>query len=518
MHERVVPLLILAQSLLEPSAALLGMALASIAILRARTCPWLIALACWAALALCVAMNLVPAGGSCLLGLAVLAAVAAQRLPAGLAWSLFAWLASLAAGWTLTHASGLGGSAVPEVICHTAAALAAWWMLAALLTRYWSDRWAADARAVFSMTAITMATAAMVLLTYSLATVAVWRVSPFGWYIRPVFVPVVAWQGLIDIALVATAVLLSGRLSRWSSRPVALLWLAIFAGSWYSLRVPVASELTYNPWPEWLTAGTIIQTTLTLGLLGAVIVWIVSDWRAQSRAWPSQLDSLVRISRPWPGLEATAVALGVALVPAGLWHAFSTGPGACQVARLTTWEIAGAALALSMFIAWHWNRSLAELALSLWTVSLAAFGATTAIQLAGRQSASIDELPAVQSGALAGLSVASFLWFWLSTFWRRQLRDGRAWTTAGRLVPYADRIGFLSASLAILVGARLALWPRVQYGSADNSLLRICVVSGIFLLLVVACLYAARRTRRPTLLWLAGMAGTVWGLFVWLRH
>lgn len=505
-------------SWVQPSAALLGIALASVALLLARTCPWVLSLACWAALALCVSMNLLPVVAGALLAIAVAAAVGARRLPAGLAWALFAWLVSLAVGWTLIHAVGYAASLVPEVICHTSAALAAWWMFAALLMRYWPDRWAGEARAAFAMTAASMAVVALVLLTCSTVTVAIWRLNVLGWEVRPVYMPVVAWQGLIDISLLIVALLVFRGVQAWANWPVALLWLVVFAGTWYSLRLPVVSPLTYSNWPEWAGAGLVIQTVLSLALLGAVLAWVWSDWRAQARAWPGHLESLVRVSRPSPGLEASATAISLVLIPMGLWHAFSTGVGAMQIARLTTWDMAAAALALSVFVAWWWSGTLAELSLSLWTVSLAAFGATTAIQVAAPRASSIEELPIIQSGVLLGLTVASLVWFWLASVWQQQLRDGRAWTTAGRLIPLADRIGFLSAALAVLVGAKLAVWPRLQHGSADNGLGRMYTVSLIFLLLVAACLYAARRTRRPTLLWLAGLAVWVWCLFIWLRR
>ena len=343
--------------------------------------------------------------------------------------------------------------------------------------------------------------------------------TTWGWEIRPVYVPAVAWTGLIDILLLGAVLLLSRGVGRWTGRSVALLWLVILAGVWYGLRIPVASPLTYSAWPAWLSWGLWIQTTWSWSLLGTMLIWVWLDWRAQARAWPNDLGCLVRRSKPWPGLEVSVRALGLALVPIGLWHAFSTGAEAWQVARLTTWDMAAAALALSIFIAWRWSPSVAELALALWTVSLAAFGATTAQQVAGPAgtAASIDRLPVVHSGALLGLAGASLLWFWLRGLWRGQLRNGRAWTTAGRLTHLADRMGFLSAALAVLVGAKLALWPRLPYGAADNSPGRLWASSLIFLLLVGACLYAAKQTRRPTLLGLAGMAGVLWGVFLWLR-
>ena len=211
-----------------------------------------------------------------------------------------------------------------------------------------------------------------------------------------------------------------------------------------------------------------------------------------------------------------AVILGLVLMPLGLWHAFSAGLGSLPAVRLTTWDMAAAGLALSILIGWHWSRALAELSLSLWTAALAALGATTALQVSSPR-ASIELLPAVHTGALAGLTCASVLWFWLAGFWRQQRQDARAWTTTGRLIPLAERVGFLAAALAVLVGSKLAMWPRMQYGSADDSSVRLLAGSVTYALLVGVCLYAAVRVRQLTMLLLAGLAGVAWGAFLWLR-
>ncbi len=491
------------------------MVIASVAILGARTRPILLALACWAALCLCVALRLLPAGAGLSLGAALLAAVLSDRMPA-LTWALFAWLASVAACWTMISVAQVPTQNMPEVLVHTAAALAAWWMLAAGLTRRWADRWAAEARAAFLMTATTVAIACLVLLTYSAVGVTYWRLTQV-FEIRPIYLPMAAWQGLIDIFLLILAVQLSRFVAGWPGLPVATLWLMVFAGTWWGLMLPPSSELTASYWPSWLTWLAWIQTAWSWSLLGAMLLWIWRGWQAQERAWPGELGSLVRVSKPWPGLEPTATALGLGLGPLGVWHVVSTGPDCYQVARLTTWNMAAAALALSILIGWYWSRTVAELALSLWTVSLAGLAATTAQQVISPR-ASIEQLPAVHTGVVVGLAGASLLWFWLAGLWRQQLRDGRAWTTTGRLIPLAERVGFMAASLAVLVGAKLAIWPRMPYGSADNSATRLVVGSVTYGLLMGICLWAGQSRRRSPLVWLGGMAGMTWGMFLWLRR
>ena len=149
-------------------------------------------------------------------------------------------------------------------------------------------------------------------------------------------------------------------------------------------------------------------------------------------------------------------------------------------------------------------------------MSLAGLAATTAQEMISPR-ASIERLPSVHTGVVIGLAGASLLWFWLGRLWRQQLRDGRAWTTAGRLIPLTERVGFLAASLAVLVGAKVAIWPRMPYGSEDNSVARLVVGSIAYGLLMATCLWAGRSVRRSPMVILGGMAGLVWGAFVWLR-
>lgn len=498
---------------LQLTAAVLGIALGSTALLQARSCPWILAFACWAALALCVAIALMPPVPAALLAAAVLAAVFAHVLPAGLSWALFAWLVSIAAGWTLVTVS----TARPaEVFCHTAAALAGWWMFAALLVSRRPEGWARDARAAFVMTAAAAAVTALVLLGFSAVAVTIWRVRAVP---LPVYTPYTAWQGLLDIGMLAVALLLIRSLGRWSAWPAAALWLTIFAGTWWGLMLPMTSPWAVSPWPSWLTWGTCVQTAWSWPLLAAVLAWVSRDWRRQERAWPDRLGELIRTSPPWKGLQTSALVIGLVLIPTGLWHTFSTGTGACQVARLTTWNMAAAALALSTFIAWRWSDTLAELALSLWSVSLAAFGATTALEwtASAGEAAPIDQMPAVQTGVLAGLAAASGLWFWLAGHWQRQLHRGRPWTAAGRLIPLADRIGFLAAALAVLVGAKMAFWPSFMGTSSDDSTERLVVASVFYLLLTIVCLYGAWQTRRTARFHLAGVVVLIWVLFLGQR-
>ena len=94
-------------------------------------------------------------------------------------------------------------------------------------------------------------------------------------------------------------------------------------------------------------------------------------------------------------------------------------------------------------------------------------------------------LPATRLNWLLGTSGAGFYLLWLARFWHQQLHEGRAWTTAGRLIRPARSLGYAAAFgclvLAIGTAARSAepavgpLWV-VLLGVAAALLLAVLLV------------------------------------------
>src|SRR5207244_6798707 len=80
---------------------------------------------------------------------------------------------------------------------------------------------------------------------------------------------------------------------------------------------------------------------------------------------------------------------------------------------------------------------------------------------------------------------------------------GQPWTTAGRLVRTARRVGFLIACTAVLISIQLTFWPwRPDIVNTDNSMRRWIGGMGGNALLLFALLTALRHTRKYTLGWL----------------
>jgi hypothetical protein len=106
--------------------------------------------------------------------------------------------------------------------------------------------------------------------------------------------------------------------------------------------------------------------------------------------------------------------------------------------------------------------------------------------------------------ALVGLAIMTGVWNWLTRVWNQQLDDRRAWTTTGRLVPTARRVGFIIAATGVLIALQLTLWPRLPHiVNTDNSRLRWAAGLGGHLLLFFALLGSLYGTRRSTVGWLA---------------
>jgi len=115
-----------------------------------------------------------------------------------------------------------------------------------------------------------------------------------------------------------------------------------------------------------------------------------------------------------------------------------------------------------------------------------------------------DALAEVFNRALLGLALMTGLWYWLAGVWHQQLDNDQPWTTTGRLVRTAQRVGYMTGALALLVSFHLSLWPQLSYahtvdaegwrwgwGLAANGLLFLSLTG------------AALQTRRSTLAWLA---------------
>ena len=211
-------------------------------------------------------------------------------------------------------------------------------------------------------------------------------------------------------------------------------------------------------------------------------------WRRRRAAcWPDRLEFLAQGYPHWPGLRPLAGAFGLVGLLCG-----------CVVLdRPATfvWALIGA-VSLLHLVHREWNEFLAELGLGLVTVAVCArLGC-----LADGEDAAGDR--SFAGLVLTGLSLMTFMWHWLPRFWEQQLQGGVAWTTTGRLIPSARRLGWVAALLAAGLALRLAAepWYAAQRGFEQQEA-RFAGAVGVVTLFV--CLLGSTLVmRRPQ--WLTG--------------
>jgi hypothetical protein len=137
---------------------------------------------------------------------------------------------------------------------------------------------------------------------------------------------------------------------------------------------------------------------------------------------------------------------------------------------------------------------MAELGCGLLTLSLC----TLALLLVPAAPERLDErFPLIFNALIVGCAAAAGLWIWLCRAWRQQLLpDGRAWTTAGRMIPVVRRAAFLASALGIVFALRMGMWPLNGRSRDDGAGRIVCALAAMALLLLVV-VRAFKVTGRP---------------------
>lgn len=185
---------------------------------------------------------------------------------------------------------------------------------------------------------------------------------------------------------------------------------------------------------EWRTVICVAAVLAAAAALLAAVWPILRHWQYRRRVSQTEPQRLTDPPAQARGLSAvvvvTCVLVGMAAVLA-------------PAAVLT--PIAVVLAALAVLTVGHWRRSDA-----LGEIGLALLGETIIVMV-------VAWLPASQLNALAGCGLAGVYLLWLSRFWQQQLRTGVAWTTAGRLIPAARRLGYAAGGVALVLAVRAAV-------------------------------------------------------------
>ncbi|GMU81928.1 MAG: hypothetical protein AMXMBFR47_17990 [Planctomycetota bacterium] len=195
-------------------------------------------------------------------------------------------------------------------------------------------------------------------------------------------------------------------------------------------------------------------------LVAGALIEIYLRWRFRRNVWLGDSDQLLqtRTIRTWRLIVAwiLAAVLAVGVLEGG-------------VSILSVIALACGAVGLLSYGHLAVSPATGEAGLTLAAATLAA----VVILIAGPAA-----LPAAT--ALAGLWM-----MWLARFWHQQLLDGLPWTTAGRLIPTARRVGATAAFVMLFL-----CWKDAGYGG-------FWTIAGLVLALaLVAALTVASRRER----------------------
>ncbi|RJP36387.1 MAG: hypothetical protein C4547_07505 [Phycisphaerales bacterium] len=312
-------------------------------------------------------------------------------------------------------------------------------------------------------------------------------------------------QMLGPVGMLAAAAALSAAHTGQRLFVTVFFWLAVLAGTWISLSAPGSttdpSLGRAHPALLFTAAAAALVMALTTFIDGRIHQY--GRWRAalapQRRAAPDPVA---------PGLPASLGAVAIAVVMIACYHMLVPAFAGSAGFRWTNAMLATVTLLCGCSLLYvtgrRWSRDLADIGMILVSFSLVSLAVTVAPDSGGPWA---DRYPAIFNAILIGLAAAAWMWSWLAAVWKQQLDDGRAWTTAGRMIPYAERISFMVACLALLTSALMAVWPRLPtIATMDNTFGRFTagLAGDLFLLWVV--LGCGRRVRRTTFQALAGLS------------
>lgn len=246
--------------------------------------------------------------------------------------------------------------------------------------------------------------------------------------------------------------------------------------------VVAGSDWRSAPWAGWLLLAAALLSLLCM------LTPVLAHWRLRSRAW---LADPQRLLLPLPR-RAAGYGLSVlfALAAAGAAGAVNSTP----------------LRPLSLFLATLAVLSVAHITRSagLEYLGLLFIGGTVV-------SLATDWFALGGAGGLFGIAAAGLLLFWFSRFWSQQLLEGRAWTTAGRLVPKAAKLAHGLAIGALLAAFWAGYASRLGYPVRSIGPLAGGLTAFLLAALGAVLMFSTRRTGARIGL-LTGLASLLAGL------
>lgn len=331
-------------------------------------------------------------------------------------------------------------------------------------------------------------------------------------------------SGFLALAALLVAVLVWRLSQRRPHQPTMLLVIGALGAWWGALLFPSArggrAETGLIAWlPPWWSWVFQLMVGLAALIIAAAVIQDHRYRRRTASAWPDRLDELVEPYSRWPGYIQTEAMIAAALLILGVYQLVRReAPSAALFSGSAVVSLLAGYACLFMTYR-RWSANTAGLGMALVTVAIVhGAAAITAKLLPDSLSAQYARrMPVLYNAMLMSLSVMAALWRWLAMVWDQQLLNGIAWTTTGRMIPYARRTAFFIIAIAALIAFQMAIWPQRIAEVDDKSAGRIVCGLGALLLFALIAALAARQGGSPALAAMSLVFVAAAALFIFVR-
>ena len=211
------------------------------------------------------------------------------------------------------------------------------------------------------------------------------------------------------------------RTGDWAPYPALALVACLIVRTVAAEQVSGSSSVLAWLVPAW----SVIALVATLTIL-------IIDWRRRRRAWLDDNTSTPKSVPPGSDLFGPVAAISIVVGVVAL------GRAETLITALSLVMLAMTCLVIGHTRLWLWAGE----------AGLALLGLGVAVAVAAWTAPG-------WAGALLGITIAGGYLLWLARFWDQQLDNGRAWTTTGRLIPAARRLGAAASCAAVAAAAAL---------------------------------------------------------------
>lgn len=277
---------------------------------------------------------------------------------------------------------------------------------------------------------------------------------------------------------------------------MCLLGSAMTLGGWALLLSPSLRSAPAGGF-ERNNHTVLIAMTLSLLLMLGVLAaeWMEGLFAVSVKNPPSDSRPPMEVS---PGLTPMFIAVGLIVILLVCYHLavpIRSGGGFRLTALLATLSAWTSAAAAFLHLRRRWSLSVADVGMAL--ASLGCCGICTLL-VPEDPVALADRYPMVFNALMFGWAISTLIWTWVGT--RSTLRVGALSTPQAQVIAsVARRFAFLTAALALVVGAVMAVWPRLPaIAITDDSLSRVCAGLSANLFLLWVMLWCGRRMHRLT--------------------